>query len=77
MGSCSWSDCLQRHYRNKDTCSIAFLFTKQSQPIIRISNFEEHRRIEKKFIDIMDKLEIVWRKNKIKSSNKITELIKL
>jgi hypothetical protein len=31
----------------------------------------------KNFIDIMEKLEIVWRENKIKTSNKITQLIKV
>jgi hypothetical protein len=61
---------LERPYRNKDTCSITILFTKQSQPIERISNLEEHSRMEKKFIDIMDKPEIVWRKIKSNPATK-------
>jgi hypothetical protein len=43
---------------------------EQSQPIVRISNFEEHSRMEKKFTEITDKLEIVWRKIKSNPATK-------
>jgi hypothetical protein len=61
----NWSVCWERHYRNKYKYSIRLLFlTKQSRPIARISIFEEHSRMETKFIDTFEKLDIVWRKKK-------------